>query len=137
MELYLTTLILRSAIEKVFNTMRPRARRKGEKVATPDKSWMKTQENPVPRVRAAFTPQRELRHQETPTLLLQAHLPHTVRRALGGETDKARRLLGAPFTRKPPECRVRIHTQSPKSPRAAPVPTSPRIGLHHFPDSYF
>lgn len=48
-----------------------------------------------------------------------------------------RRLTGALFALTFSEGGVPIHTLSPKPPRAVPVPSSPRIGLHHFPLNIF
>lgn len=63
---------------------------------------MKKQENPVPRDRAAFTPHREMRHQETPTLLLPSSSSSYSVAGTRRRNRQSASLLGCPFYPKTP-----------------------------------
>lgn len=102
-------------------------------MATPGSSWKKSKRTPFLESGQLSPHPGSRATREHPPFGSQAQLSHTELQAFGGETDKLRRLTGAFFAFTFSEGGVQIHTLSPKPSRAVPVPSSPRIGLHHFP----
>lgn len=89
---------------------------KTEKVTTPGYCWKKMPEGHLLRVMAAFTPQWEMRHQETPTLLIPSSALLYSVTGIRQRNRQSASPLGCPFYTTP-------------GPHPA-VLASPRVGLH-------